>query len=66
MGVFALFFIFMCSMNITSFRKLTFGITMDRKNPKRGGSRFTFLKRTPGIFKFVTLPLEIIMPVSNK
>ena len=30
-----------------------------RKNPKRGCWGHTFLKKTPGIFRFVTLPLEI-------
>ena len=29
-----------------------------RKDPNRGGSGYTFLKKTPGIFKCVILPLE--------
>ena len=38
---------------------MTINGTIPEKNPNRGGSGYTFLKTSTGIFRFVTLPLEI-------
>ena len=35
-------------------------IGLFQRNPKRGGWGHTFLKKSPGMFKFVILPLEVL------